>query len=369
MSKIKILQVVGSLKIGGKQKIAISIQKYLDKTNFQFHYLVFGNEVGELESEVKEMGGEIIRINNPKNNYIKFYNQLNKVLVEKGPYDVVHSHTLFSSGIVMKAAFSKEVPRRISHSHSAVINNRVTIFKSVYKKIMRHFLKLYSTDYIACSISAGSYLYGDKWFHNYGEIFKNGIDLNKYIYNAEERFKIRHGLNIHNNFVIGHVGRLSAVKNQNFIIEVFKEVVKNNDRALLLLIGDGEYRGKLEKSVNKLNLTEKVLFLGSRNDVPILLQGIDLFLFPSKHEGLGIALIEAQAAGVKCITSDTIPEETIMTNLVEKLPLNLGKYKWAERINSYGNSYLRRNTHNEIYRKGYDIMSSVQKIGKLYLNT
>ncbi|WP_156290946.1 glycosyltransferase family 1 protein [Oceanobacillus salinisoli] len=368
MKKIKILQVIGSLRIGGAEVVTVNFQKY-NQDQLKVDYLVYGDTVGELENKVKELGGRIIRIPAPKNGYLKFTRNVRNVIREYGPYDIVHSHPLFNSGFILKAAYIEKVPKRISHAHSARFNEKSSLIKKFYMGLMRYYIRNYSTHLLACSKAAGNYLFGEESFSEKGDIWNNAIDSKKYVYSEKVRNEVRSELNISGMFVIGHVGRLCDVKNQDFILDIFKEVKEKNTNSKLLLVGDGAIKNNLERKVKNYNLKNDVLFLGARNDVNRLLQGMDVFLFPSKYEGLGIALIEAQAAGLQCIISDAIPQEVEITNLINRVPLSKNATEWAEKVLNYNNGYGRMNTLKEISLSGYDIEGVIQKVKTIYVPT
>jgi len=138
-------------------------------------------------------------------------------------------------------------------------------------------------------------------------------------------------------FVVGHVGRFSQPKNHRFLIEIFSEIVKREPRAHLLLVGDGELRSTYEKTITSAGLADRVSFLGSRSDVPqIMLGAMDVFLFPSLYEGLGLALIEAQAAGLRAIIAANIPGEVdVVKPLLRRMSLSQSSSVWAEEVISH----------------------------------
>lgn len=366
MKKIRVLQVVGSLRVGGAEIVALNFYKYIDRTRFNFDYLVYGDEIGKLEDEVYRLGGRVIRIPSPKKGYLKFIKNVRKVMQEYGPYDIVHSHPLFNSGFIVKAAYMERVPVRIAHAHSSRYNEKKSLFKKVYIGFMRYSMRKFSTHILACSKDAGNYLYGKKWFEEKGYIINNGIDAERYVFNESIRNKIRKELQLDGKFVIGNVGRLCDVKNQDFILDVFKKIKEKHLNSKLIFVGDGTLKDYLKTKAQKLNIDNDVLFLGTRNDVNQVLQGIDVFLFPSKYEGLGMAVIEAQAAGLQCVISESIPKEVEITSLVDRVSLSVNDTKWADQILKYKNGYKRNNMQKEVILKGYDIQSTIQKVIELY---
>ena len=177
---------------------------------------------------------------------------------------------------------------------------------------------------------------------------------------------MRNVLGFENKFTVGHIGSFSHPKNHKFLIEIFHQISKRNHNSILLLIGDGELRPKIQRTVFKLGLTENVVFTGVRSDIPELLQAMDILVFPSLFEGLPITLVEAQAAGLKVIASDTITEEIRLTDLVELISLRQSASHWAEKVLQYKGGYNRINVCPEISKAGYDVEGEVNWLEQFY---
>ena len=198
------------------------------------------------------------------------------------------------------------------------------------------------------------------------QVLNNAIDTARYSYNPQTRHQARTALGIPDNaFVVGHVGRFAPVKNHTFLIEVFSELHQKNPNSILLLVGGGELLEAVRTDVRRRGLTDSVLFTGMREDVPDLLQAMDVFLFPSRYEGLPLTLVEAQAAGLPCIISDKVPGECAVTNLVEQVSLKESVAQWAERVLARTEK-VRRNTWEEIVSAGYDINGNAARLQHYY---
>lgn len=197
----------------------------------------------------------------------------------------------------------------------------------------------------------------------------NAIDCSKFCFDSEIRNEMRKSLHIEDKFVVGHVGRFTYQKNHGFLIDVFNEIHKINPKAVLLLIGDAvgnmSYYEKAKQKVQQYGLTGCVQFLGMRNDVPLLMQAMDCFVFPSKFEGLGIVGVEAQAAGLPCFFSDTITQELGITKLAHFISLNESPAKWAEIILN-NRKTERKDMQPEIAAEGYDVKYEIHKLEKIY---
>jgi glycosyltransferase involved in cell wall biosynthesis len=211
-------------------------------------------------------------------------------------------------------------------------------------------------------------MFGEKCFAA-GEVhvIPNAIDPGKYAFSIDDRQSVIKELELENKFVVGHVGRFAYQKNHLFLVDIFYEIYKQNSNAVLLLVGAGKLEASIRKKVDKLGLTQHVLFMGIRNDVPKLLQAMDVFIFPSTYEGLGVVLIEAQAAGLKCYASETgIPKEAKITNLLEFISLSSGAQVWAETVLSNKDTSSRRETKDEVIKAGFEINSASKNLLTLY---
>ena len=195
----------------------------------------------------------------------------------------------------------------------------------------------------------------------------NAIDAKKFIYNEEVRKQKRAELKVEDKFVIGHVGRFNLQKNHEFLVKCFANFAKTNDDAVLVLIGNGEMQEKIKKMAKEYGIETKVKFLGLREDIPQLLQAMDLFLFPSLFEGLPVTLVEAQAAGLPCVISDTITDEIMITEQISKVSLSGNTSLWNQEIAKYRYS-KRKNTIEDIIEHGFDIEKNARWLEEFYTN-
>lgn len=367
--KIKILLVTGSLNIGGMETVAMNIARYSNKDIFTVDFLVYGDNEYANEKEALELGCKIYRVPFPHSTPLTFEKNVRKILRDNGPYQIVHCHNLFNCGFVARAAFKEKVPVRISHSHTNRLIKSKSILRNIYEWYMRKLINKYSTNYFACSKKAGKYLFGNTFLEE-GYVLQNGIDIDKFKLNSIIRQKYRKKYNLNNNvMVIGQVGTLCDVKNHLFSLNVFKKLLeKSNEKYKLVFVGDGELRDLIKQRIKDLNLTRDVIMLGRRNDVPALLSMFDLYFMPSKYEGVSVALMEAQTAGLPCVVSDTAcAPEVKVTNQIEILKLDQEIESWAlaiERVVTTGR-YI--NAAYKIKEKGYDIKSIIKNLNKKYI--
>lgn len=194
-------------------------------------------------------------------------------------------------------------------------------------------------------------------------VINNGIDIGRFRDVEESCESIRMSLGIPEKaFVVGHVGRFSEVKNHNLIVEIFRKVKEKQENAFLLLVGDGELKAEIERKIKEAGLDSSSLILSNRTDIPRVLKAMDIFLFPSIFEGLGIALVEAQAAGLRCVVSNNVPDSACVSNLVCSKSLSDSVESWSEAVLDTNRRGPYKNGLEE-----YDIRLSVSKLEKLYL--
>lgn len=371
---LQVLQVGMTKNIGGIETYLIEQYRHIDKSKFKYDFV---NITGEydiaFQNEILSSGSQIFNIISRHKNPIKHYWQWIKLMWHhKGEYDIIVYNTNSLDYIFpIFISFFGGVKNRIIHSHNSDNVKKKNIFRNILNKFNFILMKLFATKYFACSQLAGEWMFRRKdSFH----IIHNAIDTKKFIYDSKIRDEVRKKLHLEGKFVLGHIGRFAEQKNHHYLIDIFYQLAKCNDKFILLLIGS-EIEGnstykEIQKKVIDLGLEHKVYFLGSRNDINQLLQAIDCFVMPSLFEGLSIVCIEAQASGLRCYISDTVTNEIDVTNNVIFLPLNNEKI-WSGKIyNDYiSNDILRKPDNIFLVKKsGFDINEEVKKIEKLFLS-
>lgn len=297
----RVLLVTGSLNIGGLETVAMDFVRFSDKTKYQFDILIYSDSVQDYQEEAEQLGCKIIRIHGIKKGYISFINSLKKIFLEKGPYDIVHAHTFFNSAIVMMVAKRCGVPCCISHSHSIARIEDDKLKKKCAYIFLRLMLNHYSDKFCACSKAAGEYVFGRKGFARCGTVICNPVDIERFAYNQGSRKKIREELGIAlEQYIVGNVGRVVSGKNISFLIDIIAQYKRDNN-IFLLIVGDGNKRAEVENYARQCGVYDKVRFVGIQTNVQDYLSAMDVFVMPSRHEGLGIVLIEAMANGLPCV--------------------------------------------------------------------
>jgi glycosyltransferase involved in cell wall biosynthesis len=358
----RILHIAASLSIGGAEKVARDIGFYADPKEYDIHYVVFGDEIGDYEQELLEHGCKIYHWKYPRESYPAYFHTL-LTLMQVNHYDVVHAHTMFSIGWAMLAARLCGVPVRIAHAHSAMGKNK-SIKRLVYEKTMRHLILHNATALVACGNAAGIKLYGKSAFEKRGICILNGIDTSAFSYDPEAGARIRKELALEDSFVIGHVGHMTYVKNQSFLIRLMPRILKRKPNAKLLMLGDGNDRPKLMRLINKLGLTDCVIMTGNVRNVPNYLCAMDVFAFPSRFEGMPLSIVEVQANGLPCVLSTGVPRDVYLTDLVHPLPLDRVD-AWIDRICT-----LKRDNPSRyadlLKEAGFDKEGFINAVMKLY---
>lgn len=364
MEPIRVLQVVTIMNRGGLETMLMNYYRKLDKSKIQFDFMTNRAERGHYDDEIEALGGKIYRLSPIKpGNYNKYFKELDRFFNEHKEYKVVHSHINENSGFVLRAAKKAGIQCRIAHSH---LSDLKFDYKYPFRVYARRNLKGNVSEYFACSKRAGEWLFG-KEISNCGKVtvLNNAVDTEKFRLNDEVRNKVRSELSIEGKKVIGHVGRFNPQKNHEFLIDIFNEIYKKDKDTVLLLIGDGYLKKKIEEKVNKLGLDENVKFLGVREDITELMQAMDLFLFPSQFEGLAVVMVEAQAAGLKVITSTGVTTESNITKNVKFVELDKGAEYWADIV--LNSDFKKINNINLMIKKGYDSTNNVKWLSNFYL--
>ena len=362
---IRVAQIIGKWLGGGVESVVMNYYRHIDRSKIQFVFICDEDSTNIPYEEREKLGGKVILIP-PYQKVFKYHKELKKILKE-GNYKIVHSHINTLSVFSLFAAKCAGVPVRIAHSHSTT--NKQEKKKNLVKQVLRPFSKVFATDYMACTEHAGRWLFGNKEYDN-GNVYllNNAIDLDKFKYDEKLRKEKRKELNIkEDTLVIGHVGRFVEQKNHRFLIDIFNEVHKQNKNSILLLIGQGPLMEEMKEKVDSLGISDSVKFLSQREDVSELYNAMDLFLFPSLYEGLGMVLIEAQANGLPCVASTEVPAIAKVTEKLTFMNLESGVEIWIKAIFSYLKDVNRKNIILNDELKKYDIKSESYKLEEIYL--
>lgn len=364
---INVLHYVAVMDRGGQETFIMNLYRKIDRNQIQFDFLCGEERSGAYDDEIKTLGGKIFHLKprtapNPLNHLQEVRALARFLRKSETKYDVFHIHThhAFSAFLSVVGAKLAGIKTIVVHSHNTSAQYHLKAHE-LFKKL----LCCFKIKRFACSEAAGFWLHGKKDF----KVIHNGVDLDVFRFDADKRDDIRQELKWGDKKIIGHIGRFNGQKNHTFLIEIFEALHLKEPNTHLVLVGKGELEDEIRKLVSEKQLNDAVTFLGVRDDVHRLYQGMDLFLFPSLFEGLSVVLVEAQTCGLPCLISDTItPENVFVDNVIQKSLKDSAK-EWslvgAQMLIDYAE---RSDTTNVIRKYGYDMGDLAAKLYDIYMN-
>lgn len=360
---IRILQIIGIAAGGGVEAVILNYYEHIDRSKVQFDFIVHKDSKIDITARVEALGGCVYKVTPYYKNPLAFTREINRV-IRKNHYRIVYSNMNTLSAFPLLAAWLAGVPVRILHNHSTSSPGETK--RNIMKYILRPFARFFANHYLACSQLAAVWMYG-KDLADSGKVtvINNAIDLSKYAFHPEKRKTLRKALGLGDEFVVGHVGRFMFQKNHAFLLDAFAAALKKKPHMVLLLIGDGPLRLKMEEKVQQLGIRAQVKFLGLRSDVQDLYNVMDLFVLPSHYEGLPVVGVEAQANGLSSLFSKAVTRETKLTKNAVFFDLSQGAERWAEKIVSCTGE-RNMEVEQEMREAGFDIDASALKLEHMY---
>lgn len=358
---IRILHIVSSLGTGsGVMSVLMSYHRHINLERVQFDYLSFRETTDTYEDEIRALGGRIYHCSRPSVS-LAFQHEIDAFFAEHaGEYEIIHCHPIFASAVFAQTAKKYGVKRVIQHSHTTALGG--TRHSAIRNAIILAICGRNATDFVACSEAAKKVFFWKKKKNVF--LLPNAIDLEKFRFSPQKRKEIRMELGIDEACtVLGHVGRFAPEKNHAFLLSIFVEYCKKYPNSRLLLVGDGPLQERVRDQVETLGLGDSVIFAGRHSNVADYLSVMDVLVFPSKFEGLGIVLLEAQASGLPCFASDCVPTESNVFGGVSYISLDEDAAAWAQQI--WESDCGRRDICNEL-ASGYDICRTTLKLEKYY---
>lgn len=349
---------------GGMESCIMNYYRHVDKNKIHFDFLCNWESM-VCEKEVKANGSKVYTIPQKSRNYKAYKRAMNTFFSEHADeYDVFWYNTCTLTNIdYLIYAKRYGIKKRIIHAHNS--GNETSMIRGILHYVNKIRLGRYATDFWSCSMAAAVYFFIKKQIHSQKyRLINNAISTYNYKYDILIRNEERKNLGLEDKYVIGHVGRFQFQKNHEFLIDIFYEYLKLDSRAVLMLVGQGEEEDAIRQKVINLGIEKSVLFMGVRTDVNRLLQAMDVFLLPSRFEGLPLVLIEAQTSGLRCLTTkNKVPYEVNVTGNVEFEELKENSIEWAHHIECMEKQpYDRKSCLDLITDAGYDILKEAEKM-------
>jgi glycosyltransferase involved in cell wall biosynthesis len=333
---IRVLQVISATDRGGAETWLLHALRYVDRDRVAMDFLVHYDRPGGYDAEIARLGARVFVCGGHRNLARQLYGMW-RLQRDYGPYQVVHSHVDYYGGIVCLLARLLGVRARVVHSHNdtRAVDRTARLPRRMYTGLMKRFVRWFSTAGIGTSTSAAALMFGAGWSSEpRWRVVCACVDLSKFREPVDRR-QVRAEFGISEDaMVFGHVGRFVDQKNHQFLVEVAERLATKESSATFVLVGEGPTKQRTEDEIGTRGLRDRFVVLAGRDDIARLMLGLfDYFLFPSLHEGLGLGLVEAQAAGLSCFVSAVIPPEAIVVPaLVHQISLSAGPEAWAERI-------------------------------------
>lgn len=359
---LRVLQILTNLDRAGMETMTMNYYRHIDRARVQFDFLLHRSERGAYEAEARALGANVFRV--PRQNPLSkgYWHALDSFFAEH-PYRVVHAQLDCMSAEPLAAAARHGTAVRIAHSHSSRQDRDL---KYPLKLVCKRFIKREATDLFACSVEAGRWMFGTDCFR----VIPNAIDIGRYAFDEAARKRVRTELKVGLRVpVVGHVGRFMPAKNHEFILRAFQAMLRLRADAVLLLAGEGDLLERTRQRARELGIERSVMFVGVREDVPELMQAMDVFLMPSLYEGLPVVLVEAQAAGLPCVISDAIPPDCDFAGGgIRRLALSAGPDDWASELCRLVAEGRRREEGAAVVRSaGFDIKAAAAWLEDFYL--
>lgn len=359
----RLLCIVGCMNMGGAETFLMKIHRTIDRTKYQMDYAVAEEQEGVYDKEIISLGGKIYHITPKSKGIFRNFKDI-RDLVNKKKYTYVlrvSQHSLSALELLAaKLGGAKVLAFRSSNSNACE-----STLNGILHNICMFMPRFFANVYIAPSTEAGKFMFG-KASVKEGKvnILHNAVNYEMYAYAQTKRKRIRRELDLGNSLVVGHVGRFNHQKNHIFLLEVFKELSKIQESAKLILVGKGEKEQELRSKVVEMGIKDKVIFVAPRSDVNEFYSAFDVLVFPSKFEGMPNVLIEAQAASLPCVASDTITKEAKITPYVSWLSLNETAVVWAKKALDVCHME-RSSTYKKFVESKYEVKDSSQTFCKL----
>lgn len=368
-SKIYVLVLITVMDRAGAETMMMNYLRNIDRDKIQMDFLINRPDRADYEDEIEQLGSHVYHMCPLYPfKFGKYKREFREFLKQHPEYTIIHSHLEERSCLALKIAKQLGVPVRIVHAHSVPKHFNIKLPVRLW---FRHKLKGTYTHRFACGEEPAKWLFGTT---DDVILMKNAIDTEKFIFDETTRKAVRKKLDIDNEtLVIGHIGRFIYEKNQSFLVDIFDNVNKLHPNSKLLLIGGGKPKEEVEtkelirKKVRNMGLSDKVNLLGIRDDIPEIMQAIDVLVMPSTSEGFPVTLIEAQAAGLKCLVSDVVTSKCNITGEMQYMSLEKEAEEWAGKVIALAKEQPdKKEMNSKVIKAGFDIKENAKWLEEFY---
>lgn len=358
-----VLHIMSSVDTGGIAMVVLNYYKNLMNRDIKFDIAITSDKIGQTGIEFENMGVSIFKGIPLKSVNLKGYKKSIEDILENKHYDAIHVHENETSYIALSVAKKMGIPIRIAHSHTS--SPYINIKSEIRRLSGIVFNNYYSTNLLSCSNESADRVFGGKT--NKLTVLPNAIDTSKFRLNYNVREEYRINLNLRDKYVLGMVGRLDEEKNYEFVLNILGEIIKEDPKCILVIVGEGPLNQKLRNLISLNALDDHVLLLGSRTDVSCLMQAFDIFILPSIHEGFPVVVVEAIVSGLPIVLSNSITDEVNISKDINFISLSDPKQKWVKTILSYKDDLNRNARSIQDKPLWVDIKESVKILENIYI--
>lgn len=357
---IRVLHIVGAMYPGGYENFIMNLYENIDREKLQFDMVVHGRKPNDYVEKIQSMGGRVYELPRLTKKPVKSLKMLYE-LVRKNQYKAVIRHTPNALTVPQLWAAKKAGAFTICHSHNE------TDPKKFLHKVGKLWIPFSVDDRFACSEKAGIWMFGKKDYR----VIHNAIDLNKFSYSPSKADQVKEEFGLQGKHIYGHIANFIASKNHMFLLEIYKKIAELDPKAVFFCLGEGDLRPEIEAKRKELQLEDRVILTGTRFDAENFMSAFGVLIFPSFFEGLPLTLIEAQAAGLQCLISDTITKDVVVSSdLIHAKSLEEDAESWARAaVALYQNPPVGRECQKESIRKaGYDVQELAEWFTEYMMN-
>lgn len=369
MQKRKICIYCETWESGGIESFLANVIQRLDMQQLSVDIVAASLKDSVFTQSLEQIGVQFWELSGSTRKMHRNLTMFRRLLAERH-YDVLHLNIYQAlSMCYAREAKKAGVPVRIIHSHNTALRKSVARpIKIAIHEVSKRWMAGNGTKFLACSSDAAQFMFPKNIAHSgCFSVVPNGIETERFRFNEEKRDDFRTQWGLQGKLVVGNIGRLCYQKNQTFLLDVFSRLQSMQPNSKLLLVGAGDEEHILRDKARRLNIEADVLFYGTTSTPEETLWAMDIFVFPSLFEGLGIVAIEAQTAGIPVFCSEAIPKEAYVTEQMHQIPLSEGAENWAKQISEWQPIQDRIEPMFKVRQAGFDIADVARQMADYYL--